>query len=157
MSISVLGAAMKFSPRSNDSVHRTWRAPGAFILIMGVAVLGLNNRAEAVDMDTVQALYGWCNDDREKDICLGYISGVYDTMRLVGAASTTEFPGSIAVRNAMGLCPNNSTTYGAAMQVFKNWAERHPEMWSESRGFGVMLALHEAWPCTEGGPKKYSP
>jgi hypothetical protein len=39
-----------------------------------------------------------------------------------------------------------SASFGAMIQVFINWAQKHPEQWSSPREFGVVQALKETWP-----------
>ena len=47
-------------------------------------------------------------------------------------------------------CAPDATTRGADIQVFINWARDHPTLWSEYRLVGVVVALHQAWPCKVG-------
>jgi hypothetical protein len=70
--------------------------------------------------------------------CVGYISGVADNMTIVGAGGfAPEF----------GVCPKTAVTYGADVQAFKNWAQKHPEAWGFRRWIGVASALRDTWPC----------
>ncbi len=45
------------------------------------------------------------------------------------------------------ICSTEAIPYGAMVQTFRNWAEKHPEKWGARRYMGVMLALRETWPC----------
>ena len=38
-------------------------------------------------------------------------------------------------------------TTGAAIQVFLNWADDHPERWGDDFADGVMKAIQETFPC----------
>ncbi len=138
--------------RTQQSVKR-WLGY-AFVAVTFINVLGINNRAEAADATpnvplhdygTVQGLYELCTvDDRAHFnvmACFGYISGIRDMMMVIG---TLDAP----VKIYFGLCSKDEVASGATVQAFKNWAEKHPEMWSKPRGAGVGIALREAWPCT---------
>jgi hypothetical protein len=46
----------------------------------------------------------------------------------------------------LSMC-SGQASYGAMMQTFVNWAQAHPEGWSENQAYGVIRALHEKWPC----------
>lgn len=49
--------------------------------------------------------------------------------------------------NLLKLATCGSGNYGARAQVFRNWAQKHPELWQEPGAAGAMIALQEAWPC----------
>jgi hypothetical protein len=45
--------------------------------------------------------------------------------------------------------PKGTVPTGREMiQAFVNWAEKHPESWSQRNIYGVALALRESWPCS---------
>ena len=75
----------------------------------------------------------------QKLICLGYISGIGDTMQVVAVDALLEQTKPLA------MCGN--ARYSAMVQAFVNWAEKHPERWEEPRRLGVITALKELWPC----------
>jgi hypothetical protein len=89
---------------------------------------------------SIQSLYNACTADDAHDqmFCAGYISATMDTLSVLGAAESAK---------TFGMCPKVRVSYGAAVQVFKNWAQNHPETWSFHRFLGVSWALKEAWPC----------
>jgi anti-sigma-K factor RskA len=89
---------------------------------------------------SVQALYEDCiaADSRRQMLCAGYVSAMSDHMWLLGGDNTTR---------TFGTCVNTPVSYGAAVQTFKNWAQKHPEKWSLDRMYGVIWALQETWPC----------
>jgi len=70
--------------------------------------------------------------------CLGYVSAVGDYLNAIGISDANSSP---------SICGNIS--YGAAIQAFVAWAEKHPEHWQEPQLYGVTLALRETWPCTK--------
>ena len=90
---------------------------------------------------SVQALYEDCTaaDSRRQMLCSGYISAMSDHMWLLGGDNTT--------RTLLGACVDTPVTYGATVQTFKNWAQKHPEKWGFDRMYGVIWALQESWPC----------
>jgi hypothetical protein len=73
--------------------------------------------------------------DPDANYCLGYISGIGDYMKGLGLSGNAS----------MGICGN--VTYGASVQAFMNWANAHPERWTENRLVGVATALRQTWPC----------
>jgi hypothetical protein len=104
---------------------------------------------------TTQGLYALCKSPNSVDNlrCGEYLGGVSDIMSLSGTGS--ELPDySAAQRSALkvlGLCfpasEANGVTVGVLVQVFINWAEKHPTQWNIHRSFGAAAAFQEAWPC----------
>ena len=90
---------------------------------------------------SIQFLYEDCTaaDPRRQMFCSGFISAMWDHMWLLGGDDST--------RTLLGICTDTPVSYGAAVQTFKNWAQKHPEKWSLDRLFGVTWALQEAYPC----------
>jgi|CXWL01.1.fsa_nt_gi hypothetical protein len=70
--------------------------------------------------------------------CIGYISAVWDVLTVASADD-------IQVDRAFAVC--GRVKYGAMVQAFVNWAEKHPERWEKPRSLGVALALGGLWPC----------
>jgi hypothetical protein len=107
------------------------------------------------DYYNVQDLLRWCNSkaDFERDTCMGYIAGASDLMTMTGGATlafndTFKDQGKTAgMLSVYSICPRDPVTYGASIQVFKNWAEKHPEKWGQPAIFGVWVALTEIWSC----------
>lgn len=90
---------------------------------------------------SVQDLYAKCTATTglyEKSYCAGFFTASLDTMIVLGTDVSTQ---------AFGICPRTTVTVGAAVQAFKNWAQKHPEAWSLQRYLGVSWALQEVWPC----------
>jgi hypothetical protein len=89
---------------------------------------------------SVQSLYAQCTaaDYRNQMFCSGFISAMSDHMWLLGGGASTR---------ALGICVDTPVSYGAAVQTFKNWAQKRPEKWSLDRLYGVIWALQETWPC----------
>jgi Rap1a immunity proteins len=89
---------------------------------------------------SIQYLYEECTAEGSgrQMFCNGFISATFDSMWLLGGSASTR---------TLGICVDTPVTYGASVQVFKNWAQKHPEKWSIDRLYGVMWALQEAYPC----------
>ena len=89
---------------------------------------------------SIQYLYEECTAESSgrQLFCDGFISATFDSMWLLGGSASTR---------TLGICVDTPVTYGASVQVFKNWAQKHPEKWSIDRLYGVMWALQEAYPC----------
>jgi Rap1a immunity proteins len=127
------------------SLHR-YRIAAALLLIdlaMALASTSLAADGTSSDVDpamTVQALYTKCMSNAALDqmFCAGFFTAALDDATVMGASASTQ---------AYGMCPKTSVTVGAAAQAFKNWAQKHPEYWSQVRYLGVLLALQETWPC----------
>jgi Rap1a immunity proteins len=116
-----------------------WRGLCAAVLIM----TGLSEAA-AIDSDqTVQSLYEMCKKPDASfpsSLCLGYITGVADTMQLLGFG-TADHPDL----DRFAICAKPS--YGAMVQAFITWTEKNPQEGDHNRIIGVMKALRENWPC----------
>jgi hypothetical protein len=120
----------------------------AFLFLFSSMVFADTHRSEANPETTVQGLYRLCKNYNtptaninDATLCLGYISGVTDLMLNQGM-----FRGDTVT----GICASTGTLnipYEAAIRSFINWAERHPELWTKDRLFGVLLSLRETWPC----------
>lgn len=118
----------------------TWR------IILGSAALCLSiglRSGHAENADDVQALYQKCKNENSAEnlVCLGFIAGVANTMHLLAADGDHKRPDL----EAFSMC--GSPSYGAMTQTFMNWAEKHPEHWGMVQVGGVVIALHEKWPC----------
>jgi hypothetical protein len=117
----------------------------------GVVLLGVLlplGYASAENMTTVQDLREACKsigNNSDGIFCLGYIGGTADTMVLIGVGLTSDT--TPLFRHSFGICQNSPSTYGADAQVFINWADRHPEKWTDHMQSGVITALAETWPC----------
>jgi hypothetical protein len=100
--------------------------------------------ASAIQAETpsmsVHGLYEECIavDNQSQMFCAGYFNASMDSMILLGADPDSQ---------AFGICPKTPITAGAALQAFKNWAQRHPETWGYRRNIGVIWALQELWAC----------
>jgi hypothetical protein len=120
-----------------------------FALALSVAAATV---AHAQDTDlvlSVQGLYQTCkapNGATDASPCIEYIAGIADQMVLNSVLREKVRAESWRLVSSLAIC--DAPTYGAMRQVFINWAEKHPEKWSNPRSIGVVQALHEAWPCT---------
>jgi hypothetical protein len=90
---------------------------------------------------SVQRLYEECTGTNKavELYCVGYVAAMVESMMVVGSDDSAH---------AFGICPATSVNSAAAVQAFKNWAQKHPEYWGVNRYFGVAQALQELWPCS---------
>jgi hypothetical protein len=98
---------------------------------------------------TVEALYGMCKEPRENlggTFCEAYLGASVDQMVFDAVYGDRSF------REGFAIC-GNVPSYAAAVQAFKNWAEKHPEEWRKPAVLGVIAALHDLW----GGSGATSP
>jgi hypothetical protein len=92
---------------------------------------------------SIQRLYEECNGTKVEQLyCTGYISATMESMMTIGADESAR----TSARN-FGICPKVAVSGNASVQVFKNWAQKHPETWGLFRYLGVAVALRETWPC----------
>jgi Ssp1 endopeptidase immunity protein Rap1a len=76
---------------------------------------------------------------RYEAFCRGYVWGVID-MALRGSERT--------------FCPTPHLTYDDAQKAFERWGVRNPDAADKALALdGILMALEEAWPCTNTGPK----
>ena len=89
---------------------------------------------------SVQALYTQCtaSDTHQQMYCAGFFAATVDSMMVLGSDVSTQ---------PLGICSKTAITTGAAVQAFKNWAQKHPEAWGLLRFIGVTWAMQEVWPC----------
>jgi hypothetical protein len=119
-------------------------------LLMGIVLAGMMVSAGMARADdssmNVQKLVQFCNDPQSDLLCTGYIGGVGDMMVVNAEALKYLTPQAAKSMKALSVC-SSDITYGAEVQVFKNWAQAHPEMWTQESAVGVMLALRGTWGC----------
>jgi hypothetical protein len=113
---------------------------------LAFAIVFVSMAKAHADDHNVQSLYNLCKattDDARYTLCIGYISGIGDIMQTnsVMHPRAAVDPAPLDER----LCGQPS--YGAQVQAFKNWAEKHPQQWQAPRQLGVISALSGTWPC----------
>jgi hypothetical protein len=98
---------------------------------------------------TVQKLLDDCNaplGSTSNMYCLGFFGGAGEIMAFskfgVGYGSKPE--GKKFLQD-LAIC--GDSTYGAERHAFKNWAQAHPEQWTQPASIGVVVALTQTWPC----------
>jgi hypothetical protein len=117
--------------------------PTRHLVIVAAAIfMGLFPARAADPHLTIQGLYDDCKNysSVQSSFCLGYISGIGDAMHFIEG-----FRKKMPDVESFAMC--GAPSYGAMVQAFINWAEKHPEDWMRSRVYGVMLALGQTWPC----------
>ena len=115
------------------------------LAICATTLLCLNGATAADESkgqtQTVRDLYEMCKKPYGVDtaFCVGYIGGVHDMMMMIRLSDDEKV-------KDLRLCDPGSTR-GAQVQVFVNWAEKHPEHWSKLMFAGVVAALSTTWRC----------
>ena len=112
-------------------------------LALGLSTASAQNTGE----QNTQALYRMCRNEHDPNfaLCLGYISGISDIMGAMGDYNKQKH---IKDLGSWSFCAQQPIlSYGAIVQTFVNWAQAHPERWSENQMLGVIFALREKFPC----------
>jgi hypothetical protein len=113
-------------------------------LLLAVLIAG-TGLAAADDRHDVQTLLDMCKQPAaqvKSSICIGYISGVADLMRVMAVSKHKD------VRGPFGMChEGEAPSRGAMMQAFIVWADKHPEEWQKDMLVGVVEALSDTWRC----------
>ncbi len=122
--------------------------------VFAILLTPLSSVAEQSKRD-VQDLPRMCKTPvggAESTFCLAFIAGVAEQMIFTGElASLHRKEGGLTderdrkLLSLLSAC--TSASFGAMVQAFTNWAERHPEEWTTCRQIGVVKALSERWPC----------
>jgi hypothetical protein len=124
-------------------------------VLLFVAALTPISFGAAEGKDDVQELYKMCKVPADAPsappdavVCIGFLSGVAEMMIANGQATKMFFDDrDRAFVLKLSACTKKAS-FGAMLQVFLNWAQKHRGMWSEPRTVGVMEAFSEKWPCT---------
>lgn len=98
----------------------------------GDTVLGLLEECRVTNPTVLKEMFGQIR-------CQGYIAGLRDALLAKGIVTYGS--------QGFGVCnvPRNLPV-DAFVQIFVNWAQKHPEEWSEHMSHAV-TALVEQWPC----------
>jgi hypothetical protein len=84
--------------------------------------------------DNVQQLLQACSADNPSyDLfyCAGRVGGIADVLVMNGLLIVNYNDRSAGLQR-LSICPGNpAPTHGAEVQIFKNWAQSHPERWGE--------------------------
>ena len=122
-------------------------ALGALLLALVPCGNAIGSEESLMTFLSVQDLYDSCNMKRSPFLyaeCYGYTDGIVNMMDMIGASRES----SPVEKRKFGAClPPSPITTEQLVQIFKNWAEKHPEQWSEQMGLGVLYAIRETWPC----------
>ncbi|SRR5579883_154794 len=134
-------------------LRRTMFGTVAFALIVGGFVASPAHAASSDgSMESIQSLYEKCNQtsgsrDARYLVCVTYVMAIADLMDVEGLAVMGAPDDRYASLRNVAICRDSVTTPGAMAQMFVNFAESHPERWTEPAAVGVMIALRETWPC----------
>ena len=109
-------------------------------LLLAVCAAG---RAEAYDSST-RYLYEMCKNESTLGVCVGYVAAVGEFMETIGIYKKQGHPDVAQFSICM---PEPTPSHATMAQVFVNWAQAHPEAWSQLQLSSVIIALREKWPC----------
>src|SRR5262252_1046129 len=112
--------------------------------IVAAQCLCVGPAGAAVNFQTVHGLYRICSNPShvQQSYCFGFVAGVAAAMH----ASTALLEGR-GIHAKLNWCATDSPTHEEKVQAFKNWHNRHPELWQDAPEFGVIAALQATWPC----------
>jgi hypothetical protein len=100
---------------------------------------------------SVLTLYQWCKakpSSYEFGLCLGFVSGVGDQMRLNSLLAHDLWSVEDRKRlSKMGSC-HGAISSRAMVKAFTDWTEKHPDLWNRQSVIGVTMALRDTWPCS---------
>ncbi|WP_395644694.1 Rap1a/Tai family immunity protein [Terricaulis sp.] len=68
--------------------------------------------------------------------CGSFVVGVVNGMQIGQATAPRRL-----------FCPAGNLTIAQEIQIFMNWANRHPEAWNDRAATGVGRAMIESFPC----------
>jgi len=98
----------------------------------------------------VQELLGWCKEAATAHAyyCVGLVEGMSEMTNLNGLVLKDLRKPEANEVATFAICQSSGTSTGAGVQAFINWAEKHPERWSQPYSVGVVDSLRELWPCS---------
>jgi hypothetical protein len=113
------------------------------IILLALFTSSVSAQSQNKEKFSVQALLNDCEADKPIDqvYCLGFINGIMSGF----GVKLQDQNGDIINRRLY--CPDNRVSLGQGRQIFINWAERNPDLWSDEAWRGVLLALSETYPC----------
>jgi Rap1a immunity proteins len=125
-----------------------------FLRAMSIALclltIGIVSRSRAAEGD-IGNLLNECSDDQQAfgfTYCVAFVTAALDFMRVNGFMMRNLRDDKDGWLSAWGVCfEGQNTTVRAAIQVFMNWAQAHPERWSEPDYIGVAEAFRDHWQC----------
>jgi len=118
-------------------------------LAVGVALRPPPARAGEED-GSVLALYQWCKAKPrsfEYALCLGFVTGVADQMRLNSLLARDLWTVEDRKRLSRMASCHQAITSATMIKAFTDWTEKHPEEWNRRSVIGVTMALRDTWPC----------
>jgi Rap1a immunity proteins len=129
----------------------TARTVFAVIGIVAAACMGLRFApARSSEEGSVLTLYHWCKANPksfEFALCLGFVSGVGDQMRLNALLARDLWSVEDRRRLSRMASCHDTITSRAMVKAFTEWTEKHPDQWNRQSIIGVTMALRDTWPC----------
>ena len=116
----------------------------AFAAIAASQCLYATPAAAAADFQTVQGLYRMCTHPShvQQSYCFGFVDGVEAALH-----ASTALLEARGIHANLNWCATGSPTREQKVQAFKNWHDRHPDLWQDAPELGVIAALRATWPC----------
>jgi hypothetical protein len=121
------------------------------VMLVAITALPVIQSVSAAELQpaTVYKLFKQCEIEKPQNTdevaslveCREYIHGMVDILSVNGRVRGKEITVP-AVCNVPDDLPMD-----ALIQVFRNWAEKHPERWGEHR-INATLAFTDKWPCS---------
>jgi hypothetical protein len=87
----------------------------------------------------------------EQTFCAGYVTGMAD-LAMLNALVAKQNHSSYELSAFCNQPTTASVSHAALIQAFRNWHDKHPEMWTQPAIVGVIKGLQDAWPCPKDKP-----
>ena len=129
----------------------TARALAGLTLVAAMAACLPSDPVRAAGEEgSVLTLYQWCKakpSSFEFALCLGFVAGVGDQMRLNALLAHDLW--SVEDRKRLSKMASCHESIGsrAMVKAFTDWTEKHPDQWNRQSVVGVTMALRDTWPC----------
>jgi hypothetical protein len=120
------------------------------LIALCLLTIGIASPSRGADGD-IEGLLNDCSADKGSanfNYCIGFVTAALDFMRVNGFFIKEHHYDKDGFVSEWALClEGQSLTVRAAIQVFKNWAQAHPERWIEQDYEGVATAFRDIWRC----------
>ncbi len=103
------------------------------LLLLGTVGAGAWHYAHALSGDDLATVCTAKDDKTREALCVGYVSGVSETLT--------------SVLQTSGICAPDSVSLGKLMTIVIEYIDAHPEKRQGSAVPLVWSALVDAWPC----------
>ena len=124
-------------------------AVAATVAVAGICLRSTPALTQEQD-GNVLTLYQWCKakpKSFEFALCLGFVTGVADQMRLNSLLMHELWTVEDRKRLSKMASCHQEITSRLMVKAFTDWTEKHPDQWERQSVVGVTMALREMWPC----------